>query len=144
MSGDHHLARLERLQRMHGLLVRRQAGSLAAAQAAEQRAGERMRRVQQLLAATGPETGQKHVAELAGGALLRGLLARTLETERQHLAAAKEARLEQAERQQTMDMRAERLSERVMGARQRASADATDRHEHSAAAAAAAKGKELP
>lgn len=140
MSLDRHLARLERLQRMHGLLVRRQATKLTAAEAAERQAGERLRRVQSLLAATGMKPGQQPVALLAAGATLRGLLARALEAERQQLGAAREARLEQAERQQAMDARAERLADRVVGARRRVAAEAADRQ----ASSPVAPGKDRP
>lgn len=120
MSGDRHLVRLLRLQRMHGLLVRRQAGSLALAEAAERRALDRVARVAALLGESRAVAGRQGVAMLAGGANLRGLLAGALAAAEERAAAATGARRAEAARQQLMDIRADRIAGQVAGARRQA------------------------
>lgn len=117
MSADRHLARLQRLQRIHALLVRRQAGRLAEAEAAVHRASARLERVEELLEATGTDVGTQRVGTLSGGANLRGLLARSIAAERERAAMAEDSRRRAARQQRILDARAERIGARVAAAR---------------------------
>lgn len=119
MSAERHFSRLQRLQRIHALLVRRQAGRLAEAEAAAHRASERLVRIAALLDTTAATIGPQLVGTLSGSAHLRGLLARSMAAERDRAVLAEESRRAAAQQQRVMDARADRIGDRVAAARRR-------------------------